>query len=322
MIVLVGLAVVVVVVVLVVLAMLLLVTTAILGGQASASPGIPSQMALADIPAELLAIYTEAAKATCDMPWAVLAAVGKVETDHGRSTSPGVRSGANGAGAMGPMQFLGGTWATYGVDGDRDGVKDVYNPVDAIWGAANYLCASGAGDPARLRDAIWAYNHADWYVTKVLEQAATYEVAPALGSGNAADLLDNPNVSLTPNARGDLEAGIIDQRVIDFLVWAAQRHTIAVSVLKTGHSTNVAGTNRVSNHTLGRGADIYAVDGETVNPSSQAGRALAIEASQLAPPGRPDEMGVPWADLTDLQGVFTDGSHQNHIHVGWDIARS
>ncbi|HEV3504958.1 MAG TPA: lytic murein transglycosylase, partial [Actinomycetes bacterium] len=113
----------------------------------------PSARAIADIPPELLPIYQKAAKDSCDMPWGVLAAIGKVETDHGRSQLPGVSSGENGSGAGGPMQFLQPTWDAYGVDGDRDGDKDRYDPVDAIWGAANYLCSNGAGDPARLRDA-------------------------------------------------------------------------------------------------------------------------------------------------------------------------
>jgi len=153
-------------------------------GVAGAGQGDPSETALADIPAELLDVYRQAAEDSCAMPWPVLAAVGKVEADHGRSTLAGVRSGANQAGAMGPMQFLAGTWAAYGRDGDGDGRADVYNPTDAIWGAANYLCANGAGDPARLRDAIWNYNHASWYVDQVLDMAARYSASAAISVGD------------------------------------------------------------------------------------------------------------------------------------------
>ncbi|MGI8758118.1 MAG: lytic murein transglycosylase [Acidimicrobiales bacterium] len=156
---------------------LVLGTVAMLGGKvASAQPaGVPSPVAFADIPAELLPVYQEAARATCNMRWAGLAAIGKVETDHGRSTLPGVRSGASRSGAMGPMQFLGRTWAVYGVDGDNDGIANVHGAVDAIWGAANYLCSSGAGQPDRLGAAIWAYNHSDSYVAHVLGLAVGYE---------------------------------------------------------------------------------------------------------------------------------------------------
>jgi hypothetical protein len=298
---------------------LFLFAMAMIGGEdvLAQATGVPSPVALADIPAELLPIYREAAEATCNMRWAVLAALGKVETDHGRSTLPGVHSGENFAGAGGPMQFLAPTWAAYGVDGDGDGDTDRYDPVDAIWGAANYLCASGAGNPEQLRNAIWAYNHADWYVSKVLDQAAAYEAAPAVGTGNALALVDHPNLSLTPNARQDLLDGVVDQRVVDFLAWAVERHTISVSVLKTGHSKYVAGTVSISNHWYGRGLDIYAVDGEIVTRDSQAARNLAIEAISLSPPGRPSEIGLPLRDLTGEPGVFADASHQDHLHFGW-----
>ncbi len=287
------------------------------GEQAAAqSTGTPSPTALADIPAELLPIYQEAAEATCGVRWAVVAAIGKVETDHARSTLPGVHSGENFAGAGGPMQFLQTTWNAYGVDGDGDGDKDRYDPVDAIWGAANYLCASGAGEPDGLRDAIFAYNHADWYVTKVLDQAAVYEADP-LGGANALALVNHPNLSLTPGARQDLLDGVIDQRVVDFLAWAVERHTVSVSVLRTGHAKYVAGGGRISNHWYGRGLDIYAVDGETVSPGSSAARAFALEAIGLGPPTRPAEIGLPWADLIGQPGVFTDGAHQGHLHFGW-----
>lgn len=138
----------------------------------------PSAQALADIPADLLPIYMSAAN-RCGMDWSVLAAIGKIETDHGRSSLPGVSNGENYAGAGGPMQFLAATWAAYGVDGDGDGRADRYSPVDSVHGAANYLCANGAGDPARLERAIWRYNHLDSYVRAVLAQAALYRDAAA-----------------------------------------------------------------------------------------------------------------------------------------------
>jgi hypothetical protein len=302
----------------VVLLVLVLFVLAMLSGNKAVaqSAGVPSLTALADIPAELLPIYQESAEATCGMRWAVLAAIGKVETDHGRSTLPGVRSGENLAGAGGPMQFLQPTWNAYGVDGDGDGDKDRYDVVDAIWGAANYLCASGAAEPDGLRNAIFAYNHADWYVDKVLEQAAAYEATPFSGA-DALALVNHANLSLTPGARQDLLDGVVDQRVVDLLAWAVERHTISVSVLKTGHSKFVAGTDRISNHWEGRGVDIYAVDGETVSPGSSAARAFALEAITLGPPTRPAEIGLPWADLIGHPGVFTDGAHQGHLHLGW-----
>ena len=92
----------------------------------------------------------------------MLAGIGSIETDHGRLDLEGVDSGENPWGAGGPMQFLSETWDAYSVDGDDDGDKDRYDPADAIHSAANYLDDSGA--PNDWDSAIYAYNHADWYV--------------------------------------------------------------------------------------------------------------------------------------------------------------
>jgi cell wall-associated NlpC family hydrolase len=160
-------------------------STAMIGG------GMPSQDAQRDIPPELMPVYQTAADSCPGLPWSVLAAIGKVETDHGRSTAPGVRSGANFAGAAGPMQIgvggkAGNTWAAYAVDADGGGA-DVYNPVDAIFTAAGYLCANGANKGADVAGAVFAYNHADWYVTKVLAIASTYAASQGLPAGAPAE---------------------------------------------------------------------------------------------------------------------------------------
>jgi peptidoglycan hydrolase CwlO-like protein len=98
--------------------------------------------------------------------WYILAAVGKVESDHGANMGPST------AGAMGPMQFLPSTWETAGVDGDGDGVANIMDPRDAIPAAAGYLKAGGA--PQDWYAALFSYNHADWYVIKVLGVAEGY----------------------------------------------------------------------------------------------------------------------------------------------------
>lgn len=103
------------------------------------------------------------------LSWKVLAAIGQVESDHGRNVGP------SSAGALGPMQFLPSTWASYGVDGDGDGKADIMSPYDAVPSAALYLCRNGAGRGGQsLYDAIFNYNHADWYVREVLALAAKY----------------------------------------------------------------------------------------------------------------------------------------------------
>jgi soluble lytic murein transglycosylase-like protein len=98
--------------------------------------------------------------------WHILAAVGKVESDHGQNMGP------SSAGAMGPMQFLPSTWETSGVDGNGDGVANIMDPEDAIPAAARYLKTGGAPDDWYA--ALYSYNHADWYVRKVLAVAEGY----------------------------------------------------------------------------------------------------------------------------------------------------
>src|SRR4051794_13543099 len=134
----------------------------------------PSRAALADIPGNYLH-WIRLAGARYELDWSVIAGIYSIETDFGRLDAPGVRSGENAAGASGPGQFLEPTWRIYGVDGDGDGVKDRYNPADAIPGTANLLRRSGA--PADYRRAIFAYNHASWYVDDVLSRATRYRGA-------------------------------------------------------------------------------------------------------------------------------------------------
>jgi hypothetical protein len=121
------------------------------------------------VPPFLLPIY-HAAATDYDVPWQILAAINEIETDYGRnlSTSP--------AGAVGWMQFLPSTWARFGVDADADGVANPYDPVDAIFSAARYLRAAGAD--RNLPSAIFAYNHATWYVNSVELRASLLRFLP------------------------------------------------------------------------------------------------------------------------------------------------
>ncbi len=158
------------------------------GNAGTSLAGGPSTLALGDIPPAYLALFMGAAQTCPGLPWGVLAGIGKVESDDGRSALPGVRSGANYAGAEGPMQFEPATFAQYAVDGDRDGRLNVYDPADAIYSAAAMLCANGAasGTPAGIRRAVFAYNHSQAYVADVLRWAARYTVAAPAGAAAAA----------------------------------------------------------------------------------------------------------------------------------------
>jgi len=122
------------------------------------------------IPPFLLPIY-QAAGIEYGVRWEILAAINEIETDYGRNLN------VSSAGALGWMQFIPSSWKAYGVDANRDGKKDPYNPVDAIFAAARYLKAAGAEED--VRKAIFAYNHADWYVDSVLMRARLIGGLPA-----------------------------------------------------------------------------------------------------------------------------------------------
>ncbi|MFF5206753.1 C40 family peptidase [Streptosporangium sp. NPDC000396] len=170
--------------------------------------GDQSETAASDIPPEYLKLYRKHG-AKIGVQWNVLAGVGKRETDHGRSTLPGVRSGTNYAGAAGPMQFLISTWggkakikipsqfSGYASDGDGDGWADVYNPADAILGAAKMLKRNGA--PEDVRRSLFVYNRAWWYVDQVMEIARKYAKDGAISTPPEAEpVCDEPLLEAAP----------------------------------------------------------------------------------------------------------------------------
>lgn len=116
-------------------------------------------------PDSLRALW-QSAGARYGVPWQILAAINKIETDNGQVL------GTSSAGAIGWMQFLPSTWRRWGVDANGDGTANPLDPADAIYSAARYLQAAGAD--TNLRRALYAYNHAPWYVKRVLAQARTY----------------------------------------------------------------------------------------------------------------------------------------------------
>ena len=162
---------------------------------------LPSTLATTDIPADYLTAYRNAGR-LYQIPWTYIAAIGKVECDHGRNQLPGCNptGTVNPVGARGPMQFLGSTWnatktaldpdidgppipdgnesAGYATDCDSDGVADPWNIRDAACATARMLKHNGA--PGDIDAALYAYNHADWYVTRVKDTATTYDAGPAL----------------------------------------------------------------------------------------------------------------------------------------------
>ena len=192
---------------------------------AAAAQPTASAAGRASIPADYLRDFQQAGR-TYGVPWVVLAGIGEVESNDGRSTLPGVHSRANAFGAAGPMQIgiggaAGNNWggapvhpaseqvAGFATDGTGDGIASVYEPADAIAGAAKYLVAHGV--QSNVSSAIFAYNHLFSYVQSVLHWADLYAhggfsvAAAAASAANVAECLladtagGGPGSALVPN---------------------------------------------------------------------------------------------------------------------------
>ena len=191
------------------------------------------------IPPFLLPMY-QACGTQYGIPWQVLASINRIETAFGTNLNVST------AGAQGWMQFMPSTWKAYGVDANSDGRKDPYNPVDAICAAARYLNAAGGEED--LRGAIFAYNHADWYVDEVLLYARQY--------GRLPDDLVGSLTGLTEGARFPVAA---DSRYADDISErkAAKRSAGKRSV--TGNAADI-----VSSSPTRRGINIFSREGAPV----------------------------------------------------------
>ncbi len=191
------------------------------------------------IPPFLLPIY-QACGTEYGIPWEVLASINRIETAFGTNLN------VSSAGALGWMQFIPSTWEMYGVDANNDGRKDPYNPVDAICAAANYLNAAGGQED--ISRAIFAYNHADWYVDEVLLYARQY--------GKIPDDLVGSLTGLTEGAHFPIAA---DARYADDI---SEREALERSQPKKGVSGNVADV--ISSSPTERGINIYSKEGAPV----------------------------------------------------------
>jgi hypothetical protein len=174
-------------------------------------PGTPRRASLDNpplpIPAKIKKLYVAAA-ARYKIPWTLLAGIGMEETGHGRNNH------TSSAGAQGLMQFMPGTWATMGVDGDNDGRADIHNDADSIHSAANYLTKSGVSQGAAgVRKALFAYNPIQSYVNDVLFYANRY------GGGT---VLGDPNDCGSANSGRNVPPVTTD-RVAKVLAWAQRQ---------------------------------------------------------------------------------------------------
>jgi hypothetical protein len=296
-----------------------------------ATGGTPTAAAASTIPGNWMPIL-QAAEQHYGVPWNVLAGIASVETDFGRSKLPGVHSGANYAGAEGDMQFEPSTWAKYGVDADGDGKKDPYNPADAVFGAANYLRASGA--PGDMNKAIFAYNHDPAYVAEVLRRAkefaagdftvsqstagggSCYSLGGSGGDSDAEALAQNKNITfLHPGPElNDLRSGRVSPKEVALLSLIAESHKIGIFALASDHHPG-------TNHEAGRAADIATVDGEVCNAllHGRSGKCweLAQELDRIQGCMHPTEL-IYYYDPGPSPDSFARADHNDHVHVGYD----
>lgn len=150
-----------------------------------------------------------------------------------------------------------------------------------------------------------------WTVTQLLP-AAPATPAPAI-SEIARVVLDEERIRLPGASRADVMAGAVDDRVLDVLTALAAQWAVDVTVLVSGHPTNVFNTDRVSNHTLGRAVDLWALDGI---PVIDHARAPWKDAMNVAAATGADEIGGP-VDL-GVKPFFSDAVHQDHVHIGFE----
>jgi murein DD-endopeptidase MepM/ murein hydrolase activator NlpD len=234
------------------------------------------------IPPFLLPIY-QAAGIEYGVRWEVLAGINEIETDYGRNLNVST------AGALGWMQFMPSTWKQYGVDANHDGKKDPYNPVDAIFASARYLKAAGADSD--VRKAIFAYNHADWYVDSVLMRARLIGGLPSDLVGSLTGLTQGHfPVNAKATYADDLSERALNRKI-------AKGHNAALPV--------EANTSR-------RGINIYAKAG-TGAIATQDGRVVNI--------GKTKRLGR-FIQLQDVYGNTYTYAHLKKVAAAYAVPKA
>jgi len=281
------------------------------------------------VPKRLVPIYQAAAAKYRLGPKgpAMLASINFNETAFGTNMN-----NTTGSGAMGWMMFMPATWAEYGVDADGDGKKDPYDPEDAIYAAAGYLKSSGA--PANWHDAIFAYNHAEWYVERILEDFRTFDgggfesvvgggskEACSVGPGGEAMLhhaqrLFHPRAfkalpqRLMAEGRAPAE---VDARIWADAVWFLEHYGLRVTAAReAGHETHGDGT----------AMDIVPGPGRGWNATKRAAEDLGWSEPCGGSGVRPECQLVPAIHFVGYNGYRDHGDPQHseipHLHVSWE----
>jgi Transglycosylase SLT domain/Peptidase family M23 len=234
------------------------------------------------VPPFLLPIY-QAAGIEYGIRWEILAAINEIETDYGRNLN------VSSAGALGWMQFMPPTWRAYGTDANKDGRKDPYNPVDAIFAAARYLKAAGYEND--VRDAIWAYNHADWYVDSVLLRARLIAGVPADLIGSLTGLTEG---RFPVHARATYADDLAEEQLIK----RVQRGENAANVIESSEDR--------------RSIDVFAKKGAPV---------IAVNDGVIKKLGRSKKLGR-YIMLQDVYGNRYTYSHLGEVSKYYPVPKS
>jgi Transglycosylase SLT domain len=301
-----------------------------LGGSASCEAEGAGTAALNDgVPEKLVPIYTAAAARfrLGDHGPAMLASINFNETSFGTNMN-----NTTGSGALGWMMFMPETWSSYGVDANGDGKKDPFNPEDAIFAAARYLRASGA--PANWHDAIYAYNHAEWYVERIFGDFRRFSAG---GSGQGAQviasscasavggeaMLDHAERLFQPRSfkplPGRLWVGVGSPESVDARIWPD-----AVWLLETFH-LQVTAAREAGHQTHGDGTamDIVPAGGMDWDRTARAAaEALGWTSGCGASGSAPVCRLVPAIQFLGYNGYPGHGDPEHagrnaHLHISW-----
>jgi murein DD-endopeptidase MepM/ murein hydrolase activator NlpD len=274
-------------------------------------PAVPQQLSYD----QLLPIWQAAGQAYA-VPWSVLAAINKVESNFGQNMGP------SSAGAIGWMQFMPDTWSRWGTDADGDGIADPWNPTDAIYSAARYLAASGAS--ADIAGAVFSYNHAQWYVDEVLQLAQQF----AGGGADFASALGNAQVQIDQAKQALLDA----KAKLDDKTALVDRLRLREDLLLARAASAATFTDRLSAQKNAVRFDVKLQRAQADLDAAQA----ALDAAQNALDGaRSNTSGVAFAAGSVMGGPsYSDGyvfpvaggagvvsvGHTHHDYPAADIA--
>ena len=178
---------------------------------------------------------------------------------------------------------------------------------------------TGERELTRTADIRLTSTPEGWTVSAIASTGGEPPQDPPPLSAAAEAVLTTEAIDLPDTARWDIESGRIDDRVLQLLSRLAEEHTLGVTVLATGHPEHVFGAASISNHTVGRGVDVWSVDGQPVVAQREPGSPLHALVQQLVDSKATTELGSPW----DLDGVgtgasFTNTVHQDHLHLAFD----